>query len=165
MTQEEVYKYLQMIARDEEAEGRDAKTGYGLPILPDISKRYITMTTSSNVYKVNGSEYEMDTRPVNLDGRVYVPIRVIGEALGAEVGYKMNPNKTIKVLIDRAGAHIELNTNSNAANINGKTVYMDAEPFIDSNNRTLVPIRFIAEAFGCTVDWVQNEAKVIILEG
>lgn len=165
MTQEEVYKYLQMIARDEEAEGRDAKTGYGLPILPDISKRYITMTTSSNVYKVNGSEYEMDTRPVNLDGRVYVPIRVIGEALGADVGYKMNPNKTIKVLIDRAGAHIELNTNSNAANINGKTVYMDAEPFIDSNNRTLVPIRFIAEAFGCTVDWVQNEAKVIILEG
>ena len=77
----------------------------------------------------------------------------------------LSPNKTIKVLIDRAGAHIELNTNSNAANINGKTVYMDAEPFIDSNNRTLVPIRFIAEAFGCTVDWVQNEAKVIILEG
>ena len=42
--------------------------------------------------------------------------------------------------------------------------YLNEAPFIDENNRTLVPIRFIAESLGCMVDWVQPVSKVMILE-
>ncbi len=35
---------------------------------------------------------------------------------------------------------------------NGKAERMDAAPFLE-NSRTFVPIRFIAEALGCTVKW------------
>jgi hypothetical protein len=39
----------------------------------------------------------------------------------------------------------------------GKT--MDAAPFIE-NQRTFVPVRFLAEAFGATADWVPKDAPV-----
>ncbi|GMQ59644.1 hypothetical protein AN1V17_40430 [Vallitalea sediminicola] len=38
--------------------------------------------------------------------------------------------------------------------VEGETVdFPDAQPFIDANNRTLVPIRFISEALGGQVSW------------
>jgi len=38
--------------------------------------------------------------------------------------------------------------------VNGKNVvWTDAKPFIDSNNRTLVPLRSVAEAMGLEVTW------------
>ncbi|QUH30244.1 copper amine oxidase N-terminal domain-containing protein [Vallitalea guaymasensis] len=38
--------------------------------------------------------------------------------------------------------------------VQGETVdFPDAQPFIDANNRTLVPIRFISEALGGQVSW------------
>ncbi|WP_281817974.1 copper amine oxidase N-terminal domain-containing protein [Vallitalea longa] len=38
--------------------------------------------------------------------------------------------------------------------VQGETVdFPDAKPFIDANNRTLVPIRFISEALGAQVSW------------
>ena len=39
----------------------------------------------------------------------------------------------------------------------GKT--MDVAPFIE-NQRTFVPVRFLAEAFGATADWVPKDAPV-----
>ena len=38
----------------------------------------------------------------------------------------------------------------------------DVVPIIDENDRTLVPIRFIAEAFGCEVKWDGEQRKVYI---
>ena len=38
--------------------------------------------------------------------------------------------------------------------VNGKAVqWTDAEPFIDANSRTMVPLRAVADAMGLTVDW------------
>ena len=164
MNQEELSKLLQMLALDVSEPGRDNKTGHGVPVLPALSKKYITMTTNSQLYRVNGEEKKMDTQPVNIEGRVFVPVRVIAEALGATVGYKLNGDGTVKVLIDKAGTHIELNTGCFSAYINGDQVLLDCMPFLDENDRTLVPIRFIAEGLGCKVDWVQSEAKVMVLE-
>jgi len=47
---------------------------------------------------------------------------------------------------------IELFIDKKAAKINGENKTLDAAPFI-KNGRTLVPIRFIAEAFGARVEW------------
>lgn len=49
--------------------------------------------------------------------------------------------------------------------INGQDIgFKDAEPFIDENGRTLVPIRFIAENkdFGCDVKWDADSQKATI---
>lgn len=58
-------------------------------------------------------------------------------------------------------------TNDLSVKIDGKkVVFADAKPFIQSgSNRTMVPIRFIAENLGCKVDWVSNLKLVSIKKG
>jgi hypothetical protein len=47
--------------------------------------------------------------------------------------------------------------------LNGKSVnFYDAKPFIDSNGRTQVPVRFIAEALGAVVKWDKSTKTVTI---
>mgnify|MGYP000246646339 CR=1 FL=1 len=46
---------------------------------------------------------------------------------------------------------------------NGKAVTLDV-PAQLINDRTLVPVRAIAEAFGCNVDWNSNTQTVTITE-
>lgn len=56
---------------------------------------------------------------------------------------------------------IELTIGSKKAYVDGNEVTLDCEPII-SNNRTLVPIRFISEAIGCEVEWDSKAKKVTI---
>jgi len=158
MNQDEMYKYLKMICYDLGNAGFDNYNGWGIPVLPELGRRYITMSTNSNEYCVDGNIKTMDTKPVNLNGNVFVPIRAISESLGADI--KWEPiSKT--VLINDI---ISLQIGNKEAFVGDKKVTLNYAPFIDKKDRTLVPIRFIAEALDCKVDWVQNESKVMILE-
>src|SRR6056297_583181 len=42
--------------------------------------------------------------------------------------------------------------------------FYDVKPFIDENNRTLVPVRFLSEDFGGSVKWLPETRAVIILK-
>jgi len=69
----------------------------------------------------------------------------------------------VKVTIQVAKKLVILLTiGKNAMYVNGKAITLDASPFI-SNNRTMVPIRAIAEAFGATVTW-QSKAETVEIE-
>jgi hypothetical protein len=54
---------------------------------------------------------------------------------------------------------IELQIGSKSAYINNNRIDLDAPPFTE-NGRTLVPLRFIGEAFGASVVWDGNTKKV-----
>lgn len=58
---------------------------------------------------------------------------------------------------------IKLRINNKLAHINGKEVMLDTEPIIHCN-RTMVPLRFIAETFGCNVEWNEKEREVTIVK-
>ena len=49
--------------------------------------------------------------------------------------------------------------------VNGKQVSTDVAPYIDSNNRTMVPLRFVSESLGATVDWTHGEKEILITKG
>ena len=50
-----------------------------------------------------------------------------------------------------------------SANVDGKAVnFPDAKPFIDSNGRTLIPVRFVTESLGATVEWNEKYQEVKI---
>ena len=50
--------------------------------------------------------------------------------------------------------------------VNGDRVnFPDAEPFIDDNGRTQVPVRFVSEALGAKVDWEGKTKTVTISQG
>ncbi len=41
-------------------------------------------------------------------------------------------------------------------------VFPDAKPFIDENGRTLIPVRFVTEDLGATVEWNAEDREVYI---
>ena len=50
--------------------------------------------------------------------------------------------------------------------VNGQYVtFTDQKPFIDKNDRTMVPVRAPMEAIGCTVDWDADKRQAIIAKG
>lgn len=91
--------------------------------------------------------------------RVLVPMRAISERLGAEVSW--DP-ETETAHIEKDGRVIELVKNSAEARIDGSVTALE-QPAVITQGRFMVPIRFVAEALGCEVEWNESVWRVEIL--
>ena len=80
---------------------------------------------------------------------------------GATLGGK----RTAVLTITNKGIIIELTVGKLEAKVDGKTVLLEAAPFIDrKSGRTMVPLRFVSEALAGQVQWVPETKQVIIRE-
>jgi len=107
---------------------------------------------------VDSNRVAFDQPPVVLDGRVLVPLRGIFEQMGATVEWE---NATRTVLAVRGSTVVELVIGRRSAQVNNRTVPMDV-PAMIIGGRTLVPLRFISEAMGATVQWQEDTRTVLI---
>lgn len=166
LTSEEVFRYLKMISKDLTANGVgfDNYSGWGIPRFRAVNKTYITLDVGNTNYKVDGVNQTMDTCPVNVSGSIFVPLRVIAEGLGKTITWVKNANNSITITITDGTNTIVITTGSTTMTKNGTAIVLTTAPYIDVNGRTLVPVRAIAEAFNCDVDWIQNLSRVMILE-
>ncbi|MDO4300475.1 MAG: copper amine oxidase N-terminal domain-containing protein [Clostridia bacterium] len=105
---------------------------------------------------INNNTIESDISPQIIEGRTMVPVRAIFEAIGADVEWN---NETKTITGHKDNTEVIMTLNSNIASINNKKITMDCGPVI-INNRTLAPVRYVAEAFGCQVEW-DNENKTV----
>lgn len=166
MTQEEMYAYFKMCAKPIDAghpsdvEGYDYWSGWGIPILPSVDKRYVVMEIGRKAFKVDGAWTEMDTAPFIEKQRTFVPIAFAAIALGAQVYWNEAGRK---VTILKGGKTVEMSIGSRKYMVDGEERVMDVAPFI-KDQRTFVPIAFAALALDCKVAWVASERKVLILE-
>lgn len=92
------------------------------------------------------------------DGRTFVPIRFVAEALGAQVDWNQS---TQTVGINYNNNNISMIINSNTATINNKTSTLDLAPSLYAD-RAYVPIRFIAETLNCSVSWNGSSSTIKI---
>jgi len=83
-----------------------------------------------------------------------VPIRFVGEALGANVSWDGN---TKKVTITLNGKKVVLQIGNKNYEVNGQQKQMDTVALL-KESRTFVPVRFVSEALGATVKWNANTA-------
>lgn len=115
---------------------------------------------SSNNPRINihGKPIDSDVNPFIENDRTMVPIRVIAENLGYEVEWE---DATRKVTISSNGTYIELFINKNYAVNNGEREFLDVSPLL-KNERTFVPLRYIAEAFNQVVIWDNDNRSVEI---
>lgn len=88
--------------------------------------------------------------------RVRVPIRFVAEAMGAQVSWDQASQT---VTITREGLTIKLVIDQSQAIVNGQVLDIDA-PAKLVEDRTMVPLRFISEAFGSKVEWVGTESPI-----
>ncbi|NLV22472.1 MAG: MBL fold metallo-hydrolase [Syntrophomonadaceae bacterium] len=98
---------------------------------------------------LNGQQLTFDVPPVIDDGRTLVPLRTIFESLGADVNWDVS---TSTVTAKRDNTTISLQIGNATAYKNGSGIKLDV-PAKLVENRTMVPLRFVSEALGCSVSW------------
>ncbi len=105
-----------------------------------------------------------DAVPQVKDQRTFLPFRAVFEAMGAEVDYEGSVITAV-----RSGKTLTMTLGQTAATVTegGKTIpiTMDVAPYVDPATwRTYVPVRFAAQAFGCSVGWDQAAQTAIIID-
>lgn len=116
-----------------------------------IGAENVTLFIGSTNYVVDGQPKVSDLAPFIQDNRTFVPVRVVGEALGAEVEWD---EATQTVTIAREDLTATLTIGSNEITLSdGTVVVSDVAPFI-KEGRTVLPFRVIGEIFGADVEAV-----------
>ncbi len=121
-------------------------------------KKLIILYIGEKRAEVNNQTVILDTPPMIIKGSTMVPLRFIGEAIGAELNYDNSEQKITLKLYNKT---IILWINKTTALINNDPVSLNVPPII-VNGRTLVPVRFVSENLGAKVDWDGKLQKITI---
>ncbi|MGB9905652.1 MAG: copper amine oxidase N-terminal domain-containing protein, partial [Desulfotomaculales bacterium] len=117
---------------------------------PGEQKAKVVFTINDTKYTVNGEELTMDVAPYIKDGRTFVPVRYAAQAVG------VTPENILysdgKVTLIKGDKVVQLTIGSNVMLINGIAINMDVAAEI-SNDRTMLPFRWVAQALGAKVNW------------
>jgi len=108
--------------------------------------------------RLNSKKVYFDQLPVIDNDRTLVPVRAIFEALGAEVTWD-GITRTVTAIKD--GKTVSLVIDDVNATVNGETEVLDVPAKI-IGDRTMVPVRFIAQSFGAEVSWDAPGRTVVI---
>ncbi len=121
--------------------------------LPDI-----ILTIGEKMAMAYGYHVENDVEPKIVNSRTMLPIRFVAEAIGARVDWDQ---ETLTATIILEGIDIRITVGQTVAFVNGEEIALDAPSFLE-NDRTYMPLRFVAENLGAEVEWIENLQKVYI---
>ena len=107
---------------------------------------------------INGTYLDFDVQPIIQNNRTLVPLRAIFECFGATVNWDVG-SQTVSCLLE--DKKISLVVNGKNAYINAEICELDV-PAMIIKDRTIVPLRFVAEALGAQVDWNSENKTVMI---
>ena len=125
---------------------------------PAEEKTEIKLTIGNAEIITNGEAKALDVPAQIIDSRTMVPLRAIFEALGASVEWD-DATKTVTSV--KGDTTVKLTIGNAAITVNGADKALDVPAQI-VDSRTLVPVRAIAESFGCDVAWDDATKTVTI---
>lgn len=120
-----------------------------------------TLAAASIHIVVNGYNVKSDVQPFIENSRTLVPIRFVSEALGYQV--KWNEKERSVTITDSKLGTVVLFIDKQAYKVNGENKISDVAPMI-RQDRTFVPLRFVAESFDFNVDWIEASRTVTVNE-
>ena len=109
------------------------------------------MQIGNKTVNAYGKTIASDVAPLIVDNRTMVPIRIVTETLGGAAAW-------------------DADTQTVMLNIDGKIITMTIGVVLEKygvapiiiNNRTYVPIRFVAEELGADVQWNETTQQITI---
>lgn len=117
----------------------------------DIQKIELQIGSSNSTH--NGSAIANDVAPIIYNNRTMVPLRFLAETLGAQVDWN-EAARTVTLLID--GVQMSMT-------IDEAIEGFDTAPIIHQE-RTMVPIRYIAEQLNANVIYAPDTQKIIVVK-
>jgi hypothetical protein len=132
--------------------------GTALADEPSYVARFVI---GQKTYEVGNEVRQMDVAPFIENGRTFVPVRFLAYAIGIPESGVFWDGSTRTVRLEGKGITLILHIGNKVLLRNGDPVGMDVAPFIRWN-RTFLPARFVAEAFGFEVDWDPVARAVLI---
>lgn len=114
--------------------------------------------TSKSVVLFPDDEY---AGAITVKNTTFVPLRYVSEELDAEVKWTKGSNRIV-VIDDITGDEIVLTVGSKKATVAGKEVTMVESAYVGKDGKTYVPLRFVAESLGATVDKEQETGWIYI---
>ena len=113
---------------------------------------------SAPYVSLNNTILAFEEPPVIEDGNMLVPMRFLFEQMGAEVAWD-NDTQTATVMQNNDNISFQINNATATVNDVPKTMNVPAKLV---NDKTMVPIRFLSENLGYTVDW-DGDANMAIV--
>ncbi|QSF44977.1 C40 family peptidase [Paenibacillus tianjinensis] len=107
---------------------------------------------------LDGKLLHTEVPPLNEGGTVLVPMRGLFEAQGASLGWN-NTDKTVTVT--KEDTTLTYQMGAPAADLNGQSIDV-AVPGQLTGGSAMIPLRFVSEALGNTVEWVPSTQSVEI---
>ncbi len=117
----------------------------------------------TTTFTVNGVEQTMDVAPYLSNDRTYLPVRYVAQALGVADSNIMWNAADQSVIIIKGDRIIKLVIGSTTMLINGVTFTMDVAPEIVDPGRTMLPLRWVAQALGADVTWDEATQTVTVI--
>jgi len=108
--------------------------------------------------KLKGKPFVTDLPPVLKEGRMLIPLRAISNGLKADVEWDA---ETKKITITKGETIVIIILGNMTYTVNGEEMQFDVGPEL-INNRTFVPLRFIAEALGLRVNFDKEIDEITI---
>ena len=133
--------------------------GTSTDLVPEKGNVSLVFTVGSKSYYVNGKVQTMDTAPFIKNGRTYLPLRFVADAFGV-------PSQGINwadgtATFDFRDKKVSVSPGSKTIVVNGAVVSIDAAPEVVSG-RLMLPVRWVATAFGLSVTWNGSQKTVTI---
>jgi hypothetical protein len=131
-------------------------------IQPQAKQSYIVvLKVGSPEITINGISKKIDaqgSKPIIQNGRTLLPIRTLIESLGGTVEWN---GKEQKATITLNGHSMVLWIGKTTALVDGSNTTLDVAPLI-INGRTYIPLRFVSEHLGGSVNWDDKTQTVTI---
>ncbi|MDD2553217.1 MAG: copper amine oxidase N-terminal domain-containing protein [Desulfotomaculaceae bacterium] len=141
------------IDKDNYEEVTDVVVGNVMNPAPGGTVTETSFTIGSTTYVVNGVEKTADVAPYISGDRTFFAVRFVANALGVpDANISWNPVDQ-SVLIIKGERVLKLVIGSTTMMVNGVPVIMDVAPQIVEPGRTMLPVRWVAEALGASVAW------------
>lgn len=111
--------------------------------------------------EIDGKPLQLEVAPQIEDGRALVPFKSIFEALGLNISW----NNYLRIATAyNEDISVSIKLDENFGNINGELIALDVPGQI-KNGRTLVPLKFVSEAFGNEITWDPVKRLISIKSG
>ena len=114
---------------------------------------------------INGQQIVSEVQPVIVEGRTYVPLRVVSENLGARVTWMEEERQVVINWKTETTPDLPRTSGDIPIILDGQVLKIPAtygKPFINSQWRTMIPLRAVGEALDCDVQWLAQSYTVVI---